>query len=40
MNMMKEFLLFGYTLKEMFPLLIKLGFVIGLILGFMLLLKY
>lgn len=37
---MKEFLLFGYTLKEIFLALIKLGFVMGLILGFMLLLMY
>ena len=37
---MKDILIFGYTLKELFPTLIKVGFVIGLALGVYLLIKY
>lgn len=39
-NKMKEFMFFGHTFREIVPTLIKLGFVIGLIIGVMLLLKY
>lgn len=37
---MKDTKIFGHTLKELLPTLIKIGFVIGLVIGGYLLVKY
>ena len=37
---MKDFMICGHTLKELLPTLVKTGFVLGLILGSYLLLKF
>lgn len=39
-NIVKEFTFFGYTFREMVPVLVKLGCCMGLIIGVMLLLNY
>ena len=37
---MKDIIIFGHTLKELLPSLIKIGFVIGLVIGGYLLVRY
>lgn len=37
---MNDIMLFGYTLKELLPLLFKIGFVLGLVAGAYLLVKF
>lgn len=37
---MEKIAIFGYTLKKLFPYLVKIGFIIGLAVGVYLLLKF
>ncbi len=37
---MRDFMICGHTFKELLPTLVKIGFVLGLILGAYLLLKF